>query len=145
MNILQVYTSEEIKKIILLLKNEFEALFDRVNLDSYCKKLSDKGNVVALYENDEIIGIAAMYINDNINMNAYITLIGVSSKFQRGGYGSELLQYCIKKAVSVGMKYLRLEVDNDNKNAIRFYYKNGFEFECYSDRNSSYFVKYIGQ
>lgn len=143
MNIKKISEKEKIKETILVLKEEFKYLFEKVDLDDYCKKLSEKAYVIVAKEQDDIIGFLAIYINDNANYVAYITLIGVSKKFQMRGYGSKLLNYANDLAKKNGMKYIRLEVDNRNEKAERFYKKNGFILESFSENNSSFLIKMI--
>ena len=143
MNVKNIYGTEEIKHAILHLKREFKSLFERVNIDEYSFKLAENASVIVAIENDKIIGFLSLYLNDNISNIAYITLIGVSLDYQNQGYGSKLLNYAIKLAKSNDMKYIKLEVDNSNRQAKNFYFKNGFVLDSFSARDSSFLIKSI--
>ena len=124
-------SEEEIIRYILSIS---ESLFNqRYNDESFLKRICHKyyfyGNVICLFEdNIDPIGVCAYYTNDMINYTGFISLIAVDNKYQRMGYGKQLLREVIKRNQEAGMKELRLEVDSRNKAAIDFYRRNGFVF-----------------
>lgn len=91
--------------------------------------------------NSNYLGYVAMYANDKIGKTAYITLIGVRPCFQNNHIGHALLQTCIEEANIRKMQWIKLEVRDSNANAIRFYEKNGFQYQSRCSEYSFYMCK----
>lgn len=122
----------------------FPHLMDKIsNLEDYAEKLSELAYVYSAEKNGESVGILIFYANDSESKEAYISLIGVKKENERKGIGKALLDYCFKLSRKHGMCKIRLEVDKDNSNAIKFYKKNGFSFCNATGHNSFYMQKEI--
>ena len=122
---------------------EFSTLNERVDLKEYSNKLAQYSSCDLMVNDTEVVGIVAMYINSVQTKTAFVTLIGVHNKFQGKGYGIILLRHCCEVAQNAGMNKIRLEVDDSNTKARRFYQKQGFIVEGYSERQSRFLVKMI--
>lgn len=72
----------------------------------------------------KIIGFV-VGIKTNIN-NARILMLSISEKQRKRGVGSALLNHFLKEMAVQNIKRIDLEVRTDNKPAIKFYQKNGF-------------------
>ena len=55
----------------------------------------------------------------------------IDKAYRNKGYGKELLEYGIKRAVERGMDEIEIGVEKENKKAIEFYKRNGIEEEYY--------------
>lgn len=55
-----------------------------------------------------------------------ILMLSISEEHRRQGIGSTLLNHFLKEMSIQNMKHIDLEVRTDNKKAIKFYQKNGF-------------------
>lgn len=118
----------------LIHEDKFGFIFDKI----------DKNAIfLAAYDNDNIVGYAAMYANDFENKIAYLSLIAVKTDHQGKNIGSRLLSECEKKAQNNGMNELRLEVYNSNINAINFYKNRGYIEESHCSSDSMYLSKKI--
>lgn len=115
-------------------------IYSRDDFDDILEKIDKNAEFIAYFENDEIIGYAAMYNNDFESGVAYITMIGVCQEYQRRHIGRSLMDQCKKNAKKNGMKTIRLEVLDANEKAIRFYENEGFMFEKRCSINSRYMV-----
>lgn len=104
--------------ISVISRDDFFELFDKIH--KYAVFLSVKSN-------DDDAGYAAIYMNDVKTFTAYITLICISPKYQRHHLGLALMTECFTKAQLAGMKQIKLEVLNQDVNAIKFYEFCGFE------------------
>ena len=99
-----------------------------------------KGFLVAEY-NGKIVGfIAGSKIT---SIEGRILLLGVEKPFRRKGIGSQLLEYFLKVCLAEGIKQVRLEVREDNYEAIRFYKNRGFVIiskisHYYTDGSNAY-------
>ena len=60
---------------------------------------------------------------------AQVNELIVDKTFRNKGYGKELLEYGIKRAIEKGMDEIEIGVEKDNKKAIEFYKRNGIEEE----------------
>lgn len=122
----------------------FPHLTDKISsLEEYAQKLSEYAYVYSAKENKENVGILIFYANDKQSKTAYISLIGVKKGSERKGIGKKLLEFCEKTARKCGMCVIKLEVDEDNINAVKFYKKNGFISLNETGRNSFYMQKDI--
>ena len=123
--------------------SEFSTLSERVDLREYSNKLAQHSSCELMVKDTEVVGIVAMYTNSVQTKTAFVTLIGIHNEFQGKGYGTILLKHCCEIAQNAGMNKIRLEVDNSNTKAGRFYQKHGFLVEGYSGRQSRFLVKLI--
>ena len=128
--------------LLVSFENIFPHLTEKISsFDDYAQKLSEYAYVVEAREENESAGILVFYANDQKTKTAYISLIGVKKEKSRKGIGKALLNYCEEFSLKQGMSRLRLEVDKDNVNAIRFYEKNGFSCEGEASQDSFYMIK----
>lgn len=72
---------------------------------------------IYIFEEDNVIKGFIGVIDGN-----YIAGLFVKKEYQREGIGKKLLDYCKSKYL-----FLKLDVFIKNKNAVNFYYKNGFK------------------
>ena len=134
------------KNHILNLLKDFSSVFPHLkekitSLDEYAQKLSEYSYVYVAKEDGLIVGILVFYANDKDNKTAYISLMGVQKGYERMGIGKKLLEFCEKKSSECEMYVVKLEVDEDNINAIKFYQKNGYALLDKTHRGSFYMQK----
>ena len=134
------------KEHVETLLNEFCDIFPHIfekieSLEIYAEKIDNFAYVYAVRREKENIGLAVFYANDIAEKKAYISLIGMKKVQQGKGYGGWLLTQCEAIAKGNGMTKVLLEVDSDNTGAVRFYEKNGYVFDGFTDRNSMYMKK----
>ena len=107
-----------------------------IGLDAWAKKLSNYAHWVLAYDNEELAGYVAYYVNDEAH-TAYIPLITVRADYQRKGVGSgmfkALYQYLAGKYISVS-----LEVNKTNAKGLAFYNMQGFTIK--EDRSNKYLM-----
>ncbi len=124
--------------------NAFEACFPHLkekisDLGAFSKKLSQNAEVYVSYEGQKLVGISCFYCNDVQTKIGYITLIGVLPELRGGGFGKAIFDFTAAVMRDKGMKSVRLEVDNDNLGAQKFYTRQGFAF-VEQNENSSYMI-----
>jgi len=127
-------TIKQIKdyKVITDILKEYDELFPRSlssrieDLPSYAKKLSKNAIIYCAYDENKLLGFAAMYANDKINKKAFLAQIAVNKKYRGLNVGKSLLYKCFEKSRIEKMKFIELEVDSTNIKAIKFYEKLGF-------------------
>jgi RimJ/RimL family protein N-acetyltransferase len=81
----------------------------------------DNAQAYFVYHDEELIGILEL-----VPPQKYIQNIGVSPAHRGKGYGAEMLQFCLKLFQDAGGETAGLNVQVDNKPAIRVYEKLGF-------------------
>jgi len=101
-------------------------LSGRVNLSDYAARIRSRAIRVEAWTGDLLVGLLAVYCNDQQNRLAYITSVSVLDQWTGKGIASRLLKDAIKQARQVGMRRIRLEVGRDNQTAIRLYKKFDF-------------------
>lgn len=134
---------DKINNIIKKFDNVFVPSISSIigNLDEYAEKLFKNAMVISLLYDNEIIGFAAFYCNDNINKIAFLSQIGVLNNYKSKGYGTFLIKKAEELSKSNNMEKMRLEVYDNNLNGICFYKKNGYIFEKKCSENSNYMIK----
>lgn len=134
---------DKINNIIKKFDNVFVPSISSIigNLDEYAEKLFKNAMVISLIYDNEIIGFAAFYCNDNINKIAFLSQIGVLSNYKYKGYGTILIKKAEELSKSNNMEKMRLEVYDNNLKGISFYKKNGYIFEKKCSENSNYMIK----
>lgn len=127
----------KVRAFLLETDNEFDKpLSTRVDIDEYAKKLSDFSKFVYCNVDDDIVGMISCYMNRP--SVGYISNVCVKKKFQGKGLFSKMLKVLLFNAKELGMKTLKLEVDDDNHKAKEIYHSNGFALCGDSKRGSSY-------
>ena len=135
---------DSVYNLLLEFSEVFPHLEEKItNMDEYAEKLSEFACVYTAKKDDDNVGVLVFYANDMKTKNAYISLIGVKKDYEGMGFGKELLTFCEQISQKNGMCILKLEVDEDNTRAIRFYEKNGFVFVSETDHDSFYMQKDI--
>ena len=104
-------------------------LSNRIEIDSYAAKIVSNANRLEAWADGNLIGLVAIYCNDQKDFLAYITNVSVQKEWVGKGVGSSLTQQGIKFAKKLGAKKICLEVDRNNIQAIALYKKIGFTSE----------------
>lgn len=142
MDIIRKLKGDKVRESLCCLEHAYTpVLSQRIpNFDEYVSKLTECAENYAVYStNGNLVGYIGFYANDVITKTAYISQLVVNPQAQRSGIGKKLVEICFSVASNRGMKAVRLEVKNDNVNAIKFYKKIGFSQESINDK-SQYMV-----
>ena len=133
---------EFLKSLIRLEKRVTPPLSENgIDIKSYAEKLLKFSEIIAIENSEGICGIISIYVNNTDNGFAYITFIAVDENIAGKGYGCILLEEAEKKAVSAGLSQIRLEVNNINTPARRFYQKMGYVESGTASEHSVYMTK----
>ena len=97
-----------------------------MNLEEYAFKIFQKAVRFEAIDQEKIVGLVAIYCNDEKKISAYITSVSVDKDKQGLGIGSELVDAGIEYVKRLGFKKIELEVDIRNIKAINLYRKKGF-------------------
>lgn len=139
LTLLPLVDKEIIKNIIIKYDELFtKSVVKSQNFEEFIDKISCNANVISACINGQVAGYCAYYMNDFGSREAYITLIAVDEDFQANHLGTIMLDYIKAVAVINGFIGIRLEVHNDNINAIRFYEHNNFVAERRASNHSKY-------
>lgn len=142
--IIEINDNEEKNKIFKVCDIAFEkSIYQTENGKNAIKKICENGILIAAYEEKQICGYLSMYANDFIEYNCYINMFAVIPNKQKLGIGKCLLDKCISIAKEKQMKYVKLEVLNNNEKALSFYKKNNFKFDSICSDESKYLKKVI--
>jgi ribosomal protein S18 acetylase RimI-like enzyme len=104
----------------------FPRLSGRVEISSYAQKIARKATKFEAWADGMLVGLVAAYCNDPERHMAYITSISVLREWMQKGIAHRLLSWCIKHVKEVGFDGIELEVNSENRPAIKLYEKNGF-------------------
>ena len=104
------------------------SLSSRLNLEEYSSKICRFSECVIARLNNNIIGLSAAYCNDLKTQKGFLTLIAVTKDCRCKGIATRLLNETIHIAKLKNMKKLILETSIQNKHAVSFYIKRGFNF-----------------
>ena len=100
-------------------------LADRVQLDSYSKKLFSKSTTFEAWRDKRLVGLLAAYMNEN-GRSAFISSVSVLPSFRSQGIANRLLDQCHLEAKCRGLQTIALEVSKTNTPAILLYKKHGY-------------------
>ena len=99
-------------------------LHDIIDINVYSEKLSLHAHFIIAYDEKEIIGFVAYYMNKE-GQYAYIPLIAVHKERRRRGVGHLMLSR-LWEFLPVEIDKVRLEVKEGNISAQLFYKREGF-------------------
>lgn len=101
-------------------------LSSRVEIKGYAKKIASKATRLEAWSDGALVGLVAVYCDDQETGIAYITSISVLREWTRKGIAAHLMSQCVKHSTASGMHQLSLEVATNNLPAIKLYEKCGF-------------------
>ena len=96
------------------------------NLADYVSKIKNNAEIISITVKGVVIGCVVYYCNNLESKTSYISMLIVNKEYQGKGIGGWLLDAAIMKIKSLGFNVCRLEVRNDNNEAIHLYSKKGF-------------------
>ncbi len=104
----------------------YPALNTYVNINDYSVKIKHKAvRFEAWNENEELVGLIAMYINLSEGIG-FITNVSVDIEYKGHGVASKLMDQVKEYASKNSIESIELEVYQENIKAINFYHKHGF-------------------
>lgn len=89
-------------------------------------KFIDKGNVIAIIENNKIVAFLMLYCNDFESLEAYICNVYVLESYRGLGLSKRLMDKAIEICKRNDFKTIKLHVAEDNTTAINLYNKYRF-------------------
>lgn len=138
---LPLVDKSRIRTLICELDGVFQhSVAKRPEFDGLIDKIATRAIVVVACLDGRDVGYCAFYMNDFISRMAYITLIAVRKEYQNMRIGTDLIQYVKQTARVNGIRGIRLEVEKENIDGIRFYERNHFTVEGKASSQSVYMV-----
>lgn len=118
-----------LSQIIALFQNcIFDPPLDSyINVNDYTAKILKFAQRFECWHGDALVGLVAMYANDQASRSAFITMVSVANNFGGKGIASSLLGQAIGFAEKENYNQVALEVFSGNLKAIRLYEKLGFK------------------
>ncbi len=101
-------------------------LAPRVDLPEYARKIAGNAATFEAWADGSLVGLVAAYLNDTTAHTGYVTNVSVVSEYLGRGVASRLMEACVARATTAGMRELKLEVGKANTAAIDLYRKLGF-------------------
>lgn len=103
-------------------------LSTRVNLIEYSDKIRKFGITFECWNYEKkLVGLVAVYMNDNVNNNGFISNVSVISNYRNKGIAKFLIDNCLSYAKKNSINCLTLEVSELNIRAIKLYKTFGFQ------------------
>ena len=115
--------------------------------DDFKKQITEENRLVYIYKrNGMFIGEVDLVIDmpeegyTIIGERIYLSRFIVKKEYRKQGIGCKLIEFAIKKAISLGYSEVSLGVDCDNAAAYELYIKNEFSvFETAQDEYGKYY------
>ncbi len=116
--------------------------------DKWFEEIKSGNRLVFIYKiNDEFIGEGALVLDEGDpdytipNRRVYVSRMIVKKEYRNRGIGSEILEFLIAKAKSMGYSEMTIGVNKDNVNALHLYKKYGFTEVLFdgADEDGEYF------
>jgi len=104
-------------------------LSGRVDLCAYAHKIWNKAQRYEAWDHGELVGLAAMYCNEQEGSGAFLTSMSTLAAERGRGIAARLVASCVEHARSRNLKWIELEVSDKNAVAVRLYEKHGFSFQ----------------
>jgi ribosomal protein S18 acetylase RimI-like enzyme len=98
----------------------------RVDITNYAIKIVDRSVRFEAWHEGALIGLVAAYSDLNAHRVAFITSVSVVADWSRRGIGTRLVRDCVAYAAQLRLHSVRLEVNGQNRSAIRLYERLGF-------------------
>ena len=92
------------------------------------KKFIDKGNAIAVIEEEKIIAFMVLYCNDYDTFDAYICNLYVLKQYRRKHLAEKMMKMAVEICKENQFKTIHLHVSESNKPAVNLYKKLGFSF-----------------
>ena len=132
----------DVDEIMNLLQQMNEALDEEqeINIENVSVHFTKMEEQKDTYENyvidkeNKVIGYMSLLFYRSLFHKVGTTQVNeliIDKAFRNKGYGKELLEYGIKRAIERGMDEIEIGVEKENKKAIEFYKRNGIEEEYY--------------
>lgn len=112
-----------------------------IDIDSYSEKLTQKATRVEVFEGNRLIGLIAVYIIEEKSL-CYISNVSIIAVFTGGGLATILFNKTLQLLRLYNVKYIQLQVDLSNINAIAFYQKMGFKSQI-TNENKLLMILYL--
>lgn len=115
--------------------------------DKWFEEIKNGNRFVFIYKiNGEFIGEGALVLDADEpdytipGKRVYVSRMIVKKKYRNRGIGSEILEFLIRKAESMGFSEMTIGVDKNNLNALHLYKKYGFTEVLFdgADENGEY-------
>lgn len=102
-------------------------LSDRVNLYEYAKKLASSAVVSAIFNENKILGMVALYCNDTEKGYAYVPLVAVLPEAR----GRKISRALMASAVSIARdnNFKIIGIHTENSIALHLYESLGFKIK----------------
>ena len=118
---------------------EYRYEFDKNLNESYCQKLSDHADLFFALVEGKDVGLAAVYTNDDIHKNAYITFLGVLKKYQGPVGVTKMLVHAFETyAKSQGILKINAEFHQNNKAMVYWCKRFNYTYNINADITDSY-------
>lgn len=101
-------------------------LSSRVNIKDYCKKLHDNARIISIHIDNKLAGVLAIYCNDLIKKEAFISSVCISKEYRGKGLSHILITKALELVHKLGFFTIKLEVGKNNLSAVSLYKKYGF-------------------
>lgn len=104
-----------------------------VNIKEYALKIYSIAERIEAWVQGNLVGLLAVYLNNEVSKEGFITNVSVEKDYHGRSIGSELLRRSLALAAGKGFISVKLEVFSTNKAALRMYEKFGFVIERKED------------
>lgn len=96
-----------------------------VVLEDYSNKLYEKSITYEAWDNELLIGLAAVY-NNTIANEVFLTNLSVEKEYHGFGIAKNLMKLLVETAKKEGFDLVKLEVKQNNLKVFDFHSSNGF-------------------
>jgi GNAT superfamily N-acetyltransferase len=101
-------------------------LYTYISIKEYGKKLFEKAITFEAWHENNLVGLAAAYFNDDKNKFGFWTNLSLLNGYQNQGIASVLTYKIIGYGIDNGFDRINLEVKAINEKVRKFHEKHGF-------------------
>ena len=143
-SIKELNSYESIKTLVRDFNSHYYTERDNIAiLDELSYKYYKNAHITVAYYNDIPAGYIAYYRNDDKTKIAYISMLVIAREYRNNGVGHKLIDYVINDCLINNYRFIRLEVNKNNSNAIKFYSSIGFVKVDNASSDSIFMSKFL--
>jgi len=102
-------------------------LREQTDITAYAEKLRRNADIIFAMTDNEVVGILAIYANDDTSRRAHVPLVAVIPSYRGRGIALAMLSRAVALATARGMCTIDLEVALGNTRAKQLYSAFGFK------------------
>lgn len=128
MQVKEIFTLEEMMEHLPLVQQLYPDLTQEKYASMLHEMIPNNYSQAVVFENEKAVALSGIWFNTKLWTGKYIELDNVvtDKNFRSKGAGKLLNNFATEKAKQLGCKYIVLDAFAENRDAHRFYFRDGY-------------------